>query len=225
MSQPNPGPYPQQPGQQPQWAQQPQPGPYGQGPAPFQPSPSPSPKKKGMPAWAIVLITIGSIFVLLIFIGALAGGDDSSSGTKKPTTVETPEKKPVKEADDKADTKPAAKPAEKSAEPAPVEVTAKKTMFKPSILHDGGAFTSVQVTVTNNSDEKIDINPLYFSITDTDGNKHNAELAMDKNQMDVMDLAPGEKTTGVITGKGDFTPKYVTYKNGLFGDGVRGNVS
>ena len=225
MSQRNPGPHPQQPGQHPQSAQQPQPGPYGYGPAGFQPSPSPSPKKKGMPAWAIVLITLGGIFVLLIFIGALAGGDDSSSGTKKPTTVETPEKKPAKKADDKADTKPAAKPAEKSAEPAPVEVTAKKTMFKPSILHDGGTFTSVQVTVTNNSDEKIDINPLYFSITDTDGSKHNAELAMDENQMDVMDLAPGEKATGVITGKGDFTPKYVTYKNGLFGDGVRGNVS
>jgi hypothetical protein len=40
-----------------------------------------------------------------------------------------------------------------------------------------------------------------------------------------MDLAPGEKTTGVITGKGAFTPKYVTCTDGLFGDDVRGDVS
>ncbi|MEV4683600.1 DUF4352 domain-containing protein [Streptomyces kurssanovii] len=81
------------------------------------------------------------------------------------------------------------------------------------------------VTITNNSDEKIDVNPLYFSITATDGSKHNAELGEDENQMDTMDLAPGEKATGVITGKGAFTPMYVTYTDGLFGDDVRGDVS
>ncbi|MDQ1006143.1 hypothetical protein QFZ82_000628 [Streptomyces sp. V4I23] len=31
--------------------------------------------------------------------------------------------------------------------------------------------------------------------------------------------------TGVITGKGGFTPKYVTYTDGLLGDMVRGDVS
>jgi hypothetical protein len=232
MSQPYPGPhqqppqpgygYPQQQPGAPAFGQYPQPGPYGHGPAPYQPPPPP---KKGMPAWAIVLITLGSIFVFIVFIGVLASGGDSSNETKKPTTVEAPKKEPVKKDDGRADAKPADKPAQKPAEPAPVQVTAEKTAFKPSVLHDGGDFTSVQVTITNNSDEKIDVNPLYFSITDTDGSKHNAELGEDENQMDVMDLAPGEKTTGVITGKGAFTPKYVTYTDGLFGEGVRGNVS
>ncbi|WP_230535629.1 DUF4352 domain-containing protein [Streptomyces albidoflavus] len=222
MSQPNPGPHWQQPGQHPQWAQQTQPGPHELGPAPYQPSP---PSKKGMPAWAIVLITLGGIFVCIMFIGVLAGGSDSSSETKKPTTGEAPEKEPAKKDDGKADTKPADKPGQKPAEPAPVQITVRKTAFKPSVLHGGGDFTSVEVTITNNSDEEIDVNPLYFSITDTDGSKHNAELGMDENQMDLMDLAPGEKTTGVITGKGAFTPKYVTYTDGLFGDGVRGDVS
>lgn len=213
MSQPNPGPHQQQPGQHPQWARQTQPGPYGGGPAPYQP---PAPPKKGMPVWAIVLITLGGLFVLIMFIGVLAGGGNSSSETKKPSTVEAPKKEPAK---------PAGKPAQKPAEPAPVQITAKKAAFKPSILHDGGDFTSVQVTITNNSDKKLDVNPLYFSITATDGSKHSAELGMDENQMALMVLAPGEKTTGVITGKGAFTPKYVTYTDDLFGDGVRGNVS
>jgi hypothetical protein len=211
-------------GRQPQWAaQQVQPGPYGPGPAPYQPPPPP---KKGMPAWGIVLITLGGIFVFVVFIGVLVGGDDSGNQTRKPTIAEAPRKEPAKkEPVAKGDGKADAKPADKPAEPAPVQIAAKKTAFRPGILHDGGDFTSVQVTITNNSDKKIDVNPLYFSITDTDGFKRNAELAEDENQMDVMDLAPGEKTTGVITGKGAFTPKYVTYTDGLFGDDVRGNVS
>ncbi|MER6612007.1 DUF4352 domain-containing protein [Streptomyces xantholiticus] len=221
MSNQYPG--PNQPyGRQP-YQGQPYPGPYQQGPAPYQPPQSP---KKGMPAWAIVLIIMGGIFVFLIFLGALVGGDDSSSDAKKSSTVsEAPKDAPVKKDDGKPAARPADKPAEKPAEPAPVQITAKKTAFKPSILHDGGDFTSVQVTITNNSDEKIDVNPLYFSITATDGSKRNAELGEDENQMDVMDLAPGEKTTGVITGEGKFTAKYVTYTDGMFGDDVRGNVS
>ncbi|TXS52782.1 DUF4352 domain-containing protein [Streptomyces sp. t39] len=106
-----------------------------------------------------------------------------------------------------------------------VTIAATKTAFKPGILHDGGVFTSVQVTVTNNGDEKISINPLYFAITDTDESRHTAKLGEDKSQMDTTDLAPGENITGVITGEGSFTPKYVTYIDGLFGADVRGNVS
>ncbi|GGT58972.1 hypothetical protein GCM10010271_72960 [Streptomyces kurssanovii] len=35
----------------------------------------------------------------------------------------------------------------------------------------------------------IDINRLYFSITDRSGGKHTAELAVDENQMDTINLA------------------------------------
>lgn len=81
------------------------------------------------------------------------------------------------------------------------------------------------MTIANNSDEEISVNPLYFSITDTGGSKHTAELAEDKNQIDTVKLAPGENITGTVTGKGSFTAKYVTYTDGLFGDGIRANVS
>ncbi|MFZ4300300.1 hypothetical protein ACOZE3_20615 [Streptomyces cinereoruber] len=96
-------------------------------------------------------------------------------------------------------------PKEEPVEDAPVKVTAKRTELKQSILHDGSsAFTSVTVTVTNS------------------GDKHTAELGIDEDQIDTVKLAPGENVTGAITGKGKFTPKYVTYIDGLFGDGVRG---
>lgn len=229
MTQPYPGPQQQPQHGHPQWAQ-PQPGqaPYGQpyagGPAPYQPPPQP-PKK--MSTGKIVAITLGSVFGGLILLGVLVGGGDDSSakasGSKASAT--TAVKKPAGKADAKPADKPAAKPKPEPAPEAPVKVTATKTAFAPSILHDGGAFTSVKVTVTNNGDETIGVNPLYFTITDTDGSKHTAELGEDENQIDTVDLAPGEKVTGVITGKGKFTAKYVTYTDGLFGDGIRGNVS
>ncbi|MGW8365090.1 DUF4352 domain-containing protein [Streptomyces wedmorensis] len=208
-------PQPTQPG----WGPPPgQPGPYGH-PGPY----GPPPPKKGMGAGAIVAIVLGSIFgvfLLLVIIAALVGDDpkeSSSTDSKRPTTAAPA---PTKSA-------PAPKseaPAEEPAADTPVKVTAVKTTFKPGVLHDGGAFTSVKVTIANNGDEKIDINPLYFTITDTNGSKHTAELGEDEDQMDTVDLAPGENITGVITGEGKFTPAYVTYTEGLFGDGVRGNV-
>ncbi|WP_328393842.1 hypothetical protein OHS70_04410 [Streptomyces sp. NBC_00390] len=39
-----------------------------------------------------------------------------------------------------------------------------------------------------------------------------------------MDLAPGEKISGAITGEGQFTPKYVTHTDGRFGEPVRADV-
>ncbi|MEV6570137.1 DUF4352 domain-containing protein [Streptomyces sp. NPDC051577] len=88
-----------------------------------------------------------------------------------------------------------------------------------------GDYTSVSVTVTNNSTKQISVNPLYFAITDTAGTKHGPELGVDEAQIDTVDLAPGENVTGVISGKGRFTAKKVTYTDDLLGDGVRADVS
>ena len=74
------------------------------------------------------------------------------------------------------------------------------------------------------SNDTININPLYFTVTDTGGTKHTAELGVDKNQLDTVDLAPGENISGVITVKGKVTPKYVTYTDGFLGDPVRADV-
>ncbi|MFE5912074.1 DUF4352 domain-containing protein [Streptomyces wedmorensis] len=204
-------PQPTQPG----WGPPPgQPGPYGH-PGPY----GPPPPKKGMGAGAIVAIVLGSIFglfLLLVIIAALVGDDPkASSGTdsKRPTTAAPAPKSEAPEA-----------PKEEPAADAPVKITAVKTTFKPSVLHDGGAYTSVEVTITNTGDETVNTNPLYFTITDSTGAKHAAELGMDKDQMDLLKLAPGEKATGVITGKGKFDPEYVTFVEGLLGEGTRGAV-
>lgn len=206
MSQPNQ--YPQQP--PPGWGQQPQP---GWGPPPPQP---PRKSNTGKIIGFSCLGVIGLVMVLGIIGVALSGGSDgsSSSASDKATTAA---EKPKEES--------AAEEPEPEQQEAPVKVTAEKTDFAKSVLADSSDYTSVVVTVTNDSEETISVNPLYFAITDTDGTKHTHELAADENQLDAVKLAPGENTSGVITGKGKFAPKYVTYTDGLFDDPVRADVS
>lgn len=147
---------------------------------------------------------IVGLFVLIAVVAAVAsGGDDNdSASTTKPAATQGSAKQDQ-----------------------PEEEPAKKTDFKKSILAQGDDYTSVKVTITNNSKDDIDVNPLYVTITGTDGSKHTAELGVDEDQLDTVKLAPGEDVTGTITGKGAFDAKYVTYTDGLIGDSVRGDAS
>ncbi|MFE7571333.1 DUF4352 domain-containing protein [Streptomyces sp. NPDC057539] len=185
-----------------------------------QPQP-PAPKKAG--AGKIVgLSCLGviGVFVVIGVIAALFGGTDDGSASGSNPAVTQDAAKSGNSEDAKAD-----EVKEESAEDAPVTVTAKKVGFKKSILADGSDYTSVRITIANGGDKDLDVNPLYFTITDTNGGKHTAELGTDEDQIDTVKLAPGENITGTVTSKGTFTPKYVTYTDGLFGDGVRGDVS
>ncbi|MFI2354644.1 DUF4352 domain-containing protein [Streptomyces anulatus] len=194
--QPQPG-QPQQPG----WGQQ----------------PPPAPKKKTGKIIGFGCLGIVGLFVLIAIIAAVAGGGDdgNESSTTKPAATQGDTKKDEPKKEEK----------EEPAKKAPVTVTGKQVDFKKSVLAQGDDYTSVQVTITNNSKSDTDINPLYVTITDTDGSKHTAELGVDEDQLDTVTLAPGENVTGTITGKGKFDAKYVTYTDGLIGDSIRGDVS
>lgn len=194
--------------------------PYGYPNQPGQWGPQPQPPKKGIGVGGGIALGCGGLLVLgvlFVVIGLFSyDGSSDNKGGRKPApavSVEAPAPKP------------SAPAKEEPAADAPVKVTAKKAKFTPSILHDGGDFTSVTVTLVNNGEKTISTNPLNFTITDTTGTKHHAELGQDEHQMDLLKLAPGEKATGVITGKGKFVAKYVTYTDGMFGEGVRGAVS
>ncbi|MFE9629921.1 DUF4352 domain-containing protein [Streptomyces sp. NPDC006463] len=202
---PSPG-QPQQPGYG-----YPPPGQTGYG----YPPPPPAPRKSN--TGKIVGLSILGFVVLLVIVGALSGGENADTATKDPKAPAGVSSAPA----NAPEAAPSAKPEKKAA----VAVVAKKAEFEKSILAQGSDYTSVSVTVTNNSSKPIDVNPLYFTITDTNGTKHVAELAADENQIDTVELAPGENITGVITGKGAFTPKSVTYTDGLIGDTVRAEVS
>ncbi|GHF77981.1 DUF4352 domain-containing protein [Streptomyces sp. JUS-F4] len=196
--------------QQPQPGQPQQPG-WGQQPPPAQK------RKTGKIVGFGCLGIVGLIVLIAVIATVASGGDDGNeSSTTKPAASqgETKKDEPKEE-----------KKEEESAEKAPVTVTAKAIAFEKSVLAQGDDYTSVQVTITNNSKNDIDVNPLYVTITGTDGSKHTAELGVAENQLDAVKLAPGENVTGTVTGKGTFDAKYVTYTDGLLGDSVRGDVS
>ncbi|MGQ4726207.1 DUF4352 domain-containing protein [Streptomyces sp. Ju416(a)] len=195
--QPQPG-QPQQPG----WGQQP---------------PPPRKRKTGKIIGFGCLGIVGLIVLITVIAMVASGGDDGNeSSTTKPSATQGEAKKDEPREEPKE---------EESAEKAPVTVTAKAVAFKKSVLAQGDDYTSVQVTITNNSKSDIEVNPLYVTITETDGSKHTVELGVDEDQLDAMTLSPGENATGTVTAKGTFDAKYVTYTDGLLGDSVRGDVS
>ncbi|MCI4042946.1 DUF4352 domain-containing protein [Streptomyces sp. TRM75563] len=187
--------------------QQPQQPGWGQQPPPAQK------RKTGKIVGFGCLGIVGLIVLIAVIAMVASGGDDGNeSSTTKPTASQGETKKDEPK-------------EEESAEKAPVTVTAKAIAFEKSVLAQGDDYTSVQVTITNNSKNDIDVNPLYVTITGTDGSKHTAELGVAEDQLDAVKLAPGENVTGTVTGKGTFDAKYVTYTDGLLGDSVRGDVS
>lgn len=182
---------------------------------------APQPPKKSSVGKIVGFGCLGvlALFVLIGIIGAIASSGDSETDDKASAAKSSaPTAAPSKKGDTSSESEPAAKAA-------PVKITAKKAAFSKSVLADSSDYTSVTVTITNNSDETISVNPLYLTITDTGGTKHTAELGVDDKQIDTVDLAPGENISGTITGKGSFTAKYVTYTEDLFGDPVRADVS
>ncbi|KOU30235.1 hypothetical protein ADK53_28940 [Streptomyces sp. WM6373] len=193
-------------------------------PPPGQPQPGsgyppPPQPKKTSPGKIIGFGCLGivGLFLLIGIVGALLGGGKDDTAAKDPATPPAA----TTAAPSKA---PESKPAEPEKK-AEVVVVAKAAEFKKTILAQGDGYTSVSVTVTNNSSKPINVNPLYFAITDTNGTKHNAELGVDENQIGTVELAPGENVTGAVTGKGSWTAKSVTYTDGLIGRSVRADVS
>lgn len=109
----------------------------------------------------------------------------------------------------------------------PIKLTAKHAKAARSVLSDGGALSCVRVTVTNQTKKNLHVNPLYFSVTDTGGTKHDASSALGdyEGQIDTATLAPGETAKGLVCAKGKFTPKVVAMTNELFSEAARAEVS
>lgn len=108
------------------------------------------------------------------------------------------------------------KPTEQSQPkaPTPVQISAQATPFDPSELAlPGMTYTSVQVVVTNTGDRPLDTNPLYFTITASDGTKYDtwAGLGMDSRELSSMSIQPGEKAKGTVTAEGEFRAAKVVF--------------
>ncbi|MFI6576263.1 DUF4352 domain-containing protein [Nocardiopsis sp. NPDC050513] len=162
------------------------PPPAGYGPPPPKPTP-----------WGkIIGIGCGILLLLLLLLGGctalllVAAGSDGFAPDRP--EVGEPEETPADEA-------------------VTEEVTARMAEFAPSPLYVEGDFTSVEVSVTNNGEDGIDINPLYFTVVDADGVEHEPAIAMDDNELEVQEVSPGETASGTITVRGDVQVDHIVF--------------
>lgn len=175
-----------------------------------QPTYQPQPPKQGMSTGRKFGLGCGAFLLLLLLMGgcmaALSSGADGS-GSSQDTSEQTEET--VEAEFEEA--------AEEPQEDEPVVLTAEVADFVPSILHDGGDYTSVHVTVENNGDDAIEVNPLYFAIVADDGTKKDttSALGMSESQIDTVTLNPGQRAEGVVTAEGAFSPASVEFEEAL----------
>jgi hypothetical protein len=84
----------------------------------------------------------------------------------------------------------------------------------------------VKVTVTNQRKGNLAVNPLYFSLVDAGGEKHESADALGEyeGQIATTTLAPGEKAKGTVCAKGKFTPAIVAMTDELLQEQARAEV-
>ena len=121
---------------------------------------------------------------------------------------------------------PADQGEEGTSESVPVELSAKRAKAKKSVLSTGAALSCVRVTVTNRTEDNLEVNPLYFSITGANGTKHESSTALGEyeNEIATTTLAPDENAKGVVCARGDFRPKIVAMADPFMSEMARAEV-
>ncbi|RCV54509.1 DUF4352 domain-containing protein [Marinitenerispora sediminis] len=191
------------------------------GPPP--PPPPPQQKKRNPWLWGCLGCGGAALLVLVLAVGCVAvlGGDAPAPPAGGGSAASGPaEESPPADSDAEA-------AEEEVVEEGPIGLEATPADFTPSILAQGDDYTSVRVTVTNNGDESIEVNPLFFTITDANGTVHDTAdgLGADETQIGAVTLAPGENATGTVTASGSFEPARVTFTESLIGDSVTADVA
>lgn len=153
--------------------------------------------------------------IIALALGTLLFGAACEVPAEEPTPVQGGESSSKAEG---GETKKAAKP--------PIGLKARATTAQPSALSSGGDLTCVKVVVTNNSKKVVNVNPLYFAITGTDGTKHDASTALGEYEGEIatMQIAPGENAKGKVCVKGKFKPAQVSMTNELLSTAARAKV-
>ncbi|GAA4916497.1 DUF4352 domain-containing protein [Streptomonospora salina] len=200
---------------------------YSQYPPQPQPYPAPQPEKKPN-YWLVgcfgcggaLALVLGIVIIFAVIVNT--GGDDEAGGG---SGGDSGDSAPEQGEGQGGDTAPAdEEPADSGA---PVEITAESAEYQTTVLSDGDDYVAVNVTLTNNTGESLDVNPLYFSMEDADGQTVEADLFETTTQDDAfeaLDLADGESESGVVLFPGSSEPVSVTH-SGVMGEAHTAEVS
>jgi hypothetical protein len=97
----------------------------------------------------------------------------------------------------------------------PIKLTAKRIAYPAAEFATGGPYSCVKAVVTNQTKGNVEINPFYFAITGTDGEKRQAAVGAAKGEFDSLTLAPGEKASGTVCAETKVAAKTLTFTDGL----------
>lgn len=183
--------------------------------APVPPS-TPNPKK---PVGLVVGVGVGAL-VLGLMIGA-AGSNPEPTAKAKPAPTATVTETVTPKPEPKPSKKPKPEPNDDKADEPPVKMAARiATNYTPGVLADEGTkHVGIEVDISNNGNDEINVNQMYFAAKDTKGYKHDAEFAGTGNDAEIghARLAPGENVKGIVAFKGDFTPAKIEFNDAGFG--------
>ncbi|PWV45062.1 MULTISPECIES: DUF4352 domain-containing protein [Nocardiopsis] len=196
-------------GQQPPYGDQPhghQP-PYGDPNQPYggqQPpyGPPPTPPKQGMSTGKKVGFGCGGCLGVLLFLALIGGcmslvsGDDAAAPPAATSSPDT-EEAAVEETEEAEE-----EPAEEVTD---VVLTASLAGTAGDVVDDT-VYTVIDVTVENNSDDTLEVNPLYFNVILADGTVRSDwadTLFADIDKLSTVSLGPGQRVEGQIAVVGD----------------------
>ncbi|MEV2278557.1 hypothetical protein AB0I72_23525 [Nocardiopsis sp. NPDC049922] len=178
----------------------------------------PQPPKQGMSTGAkigifgcggcLVLVVLGAIF--LGVLGALVGGDEDTTVASEPSASAP--------ADEGQEQETAAE-EEAAEETSGVTMTATAAGTVGDVIDDT-VYTAIDIEIVNDSDESIEVNPIYFTVELADGTVvsdwADAAFADLDNPLDTVTVQPGQRASGQIAVVGEVTPVEVTMEE-LFG--------
>lgn len=97
----------------------------------------------------------------------------------------------------------------------PIKLTAKRIAYRADAYATGGPYSCVKAVVVNGTQGNVEVNPYFFAITGTDGEKRQAAVGVAKGEFDALTLAPGEKASGTVCAETKVAPKVLTFTDGL----------
>lgn len=97
----------------------------------------------------------------------------------------------------------------------PIKLTAKRTPYRAEQFATGGPYSCVRAVVTNQTQGNLQVNPYFFAITGTDGEKREAATGAAKREFHDITLAPGEKASGTVCAETKVPAKVLTFTDGL----------
>ncbi|WP_019629211.1 DUF4352 domain-containing protein [Actinomadura atramentaria] len=105
-----------------------------------------------------------------------------------------------------------------------VAIAAKRVAYDAGPLDDGTPHSCVKITVVNHRKKNLAVNPLYFSLVDSKGEKHEVDVTATEDQIPTTTLAPGEKAKGTVCAEKKFVPHIVAMTDELLQEQARAEV-